>query len=116
MTSQRVMPSTISSIVPRSIRMASVVAVPATIASLGVSVWFGSRTQPDRTKNEPLRAGSRQPGPLCVVYAAETVAHRVTLIPGDGIGPEVAAAAQRVAAASGVEIDWVVQDAGQAVM
>ena len=36
----------------------------------------------------------------------------MTLIPGDGIGPEVAAAAQRVVAATGVEIDWVVQDAG----
>jgi isocitrate dehydrogenase (NAD+) len=44
------------------------------------------------------------------------VAHRVTLIPGDGIGPEVAAATRSVVAATGVEIDWEVQDAGEGVM
>jgi isocitrate dehydrogenase (NAD+) len=32
--------------------------------------------------------------------------HKVTLIPGDGIGPEVAAAARRVIDASGVSIEW----------
>ena len=32
--------------------------------------------------------------------------HKVTLIPGEGIGPEVAAAAKRVLEAVGVEIDW----------
>jgi isocitrate dehydrogenase (NAD+) len=44
------------------------------------------------------------------------VAHLVTLIPGDGIGPEVADAARRVLDATGVEIEWVVQDAGAAVL
>ena len=34
------------------------------------------------------------------------MAHLVTLIPGDGIGPEVAHAAERVIAATGVAIDW----------
>ncbi len=34
------------------------------------------------------------------------MAHRVTLIPGDGIGPEVAEATGKVLAATGVEIDW----------
>ncbi len=34
------------------------------------------------------------------------VSHLVTLIPGDGIGPEVADAAVRVLAATGVAIDW----------
>ncbi|OGO59016.1 MAG: isocitrate dehydrogenase [Chloroflexi bacterium RBG_16_72_14] len=42
--------------------------------------------------------------------------HRVTLIPGDGIGPELAAAARRVLDASGVDFDWEVQDAGEGVM
>jgi isocitrate dehydrogenase (NAD+) len=42
--------------------------------------------------------------------------HRVTLIPGDGIGPELALATRRVIDASGVEIDWEVVEAGQAVM
>ena len=32
--------------------------------------------------------------------------HRVTLIPGDGVGPEVARATQRVLEAAGVRIDW----------
>jgi len=44
------------------------------------------------------------------------VAHRVTLIPGDGIGPEVAEAARQVIEASGVEVEWDVQAAGAAVM
>jgi isocitrate dehydrogenase (NAD+) len=34
------------------------------------------------------------------------VAHKVTLIPGDGIGPEVADAAARAIDATGVKIDW----------
>src|SRR5262245_41413077 len=41
--------------------------------------------------------------------------HRITLIPGDGIGPEVVAAAQKVIAAAGVDIDWEVHHAGQEV-
>jgi len=32
--------------------------------------------------------------------------HRVTLIPGDGIGPEVAAATKKILAATGVGIEW----------
>lgn len=38
--------------------------------------------------------------------------YTVTLIPGDGIGPEVTEAAQRVIAASGVKIQWERHDAG----
>ncbi|MES1211850.1 MAG: isocitrate/isopropylmalate family dehydrogenase, partial [Acidobacteriota bacterium] len=37
---------------------------------------------------------------------------KVTLIPGDGIGPEVAAAATRVLDAAGAEIEWEPQVAG----
>jgi isocitrate dehydrogenase (NAD+) len=44
------------------------------------------------------------------------VAHLVTLIPGDGIGPEVAEAAQSVLDASGVGLDWVVEQAGAAMV
>jgi isocitrate dehydrogenase (NAD+) len=36
----------------------------------------------------------------------ERVSHQVTLIPGDGIGPEVAHAARRAVDATGVRIDW----------
>ena len=41
------------------------------------------------------------------------MSHRVTLIPGDGIGPEVTAAAQLVAEATGVKIDWDIVEAGE---
>src|SRR3954463_8941505 len=44
------------------------------------------------------------------------MAQRVTLIPGDGIGPELADATRRVLDASGVAFDWEVQDAGEGVM
>ncbi len=40
------------------------------------------------------------------------MAYGVTLIPGDGTGPEIAAATRRVLEATGVEFDWDVQDAG----
>ena len=42
------------------------------------------------------------------------MAHRVTLIPGDGIGPELAEATRRVLDASGVAFEWEVVDAGEA--
>jgi isocitrate dehydrogenase (NAD+) len=44
------------------------------------------------------------------------MAHRVTLIPGDGIGPELTEATRRVLEATGVEFDWDVQYAGTDVM
>ena len=44
------------------------------------------------------------------------MAQKVTLIPGDGIGPELAEATRRVMDASGVAFDWEVMDAGEAVM
>jgi isocitrate dehydrogenase (NAD+) len=34
------------------------------------------------------------------------ITHRVSLIPGEGIGPEVAAATRRILEATGVQIDW----------
>jgi isocitrate dehydrogenase (NAD+) len=42
--------------------------------------------------------------------------HRITLISGDGIGPEVAAAVVRIIEASGVEIEWEEHVAGQAAL
>ncbi|MHB8159826.1 MAG: isocitrate/isopropylmalate dehydrogenase family protein [Thermoleophilia bacterium] len=44
------------------------------------------------------------------------MAYQVTLIPGDGIGPEITKAACRVIEATGVEIDWQVVEAGQDIM
>jgi isocitrate dehydrogenase (NAD+) len=42
--------------------------------------------------------------------------YRVTLIPGDGTGPEIAEATRRVLDATGVKFDWDVQNAGVDVM
>ena len=42
--------------------------------------------------------------------------HRVTLIPGDGVGPEICDAAVRVLEATGVGFDWDVHQAGEAAI
>lgn len=39
--------------------------------------------------------------------------HKITLIPGDGIGPEITEAVKAVIAASGVDILWDVQEVGK---
>jgi isocitrate dehydrogenase (NAD+) len=44
------------------------------------------------------------------------MAHRVTLIPGDGTGPELTEATRRVLEATGVEFEWDVRQAGVDVM
>jgi isocitrate dehydrogenase (NAD+) len=38
--------------------------------------------------------------------------HRITLIPGEGIGPEVSSAMQQVINASGVKVEWDIQEVG----
>ena len=45
-----------------------------------------------------------------------SMTHNVTLIPGDGIGPEVAEAARRAIDATGVKIGWDLQNAGADVI
>jgi isocitrate dehydrogenase (NAD+) len=45
-----------------------------------------------------------------------TVTRTITLIPGDGIGPEVSAAVVRILKASGASIDWERHDAGVAAL
>jgi isocitrate dehydrogenase (NAD+) len=44
------------------------------------------------------------------------MAHRVTFIPGDGVGPELSEATRRVLEATGVGFEWDVQHAGADVM
>ena len=44
------------------------------------------------------------------------MAYNITLIPGDGIGPQVTEAAKMVLEASGVEINWEVVEAGEKVI
>jgi isocitrate dehydrogenase (NAD+) len=42
--------------------------------------------------------------------------HTITLIPGDGVGPEVSDAARRAIDATGVDIEWEIHDAGLGVI
>jgi isocitrate dehydrogenase (NAD+) len=56
---------------------------------------------------DPLRGRKKELDPM---------AHRVTFIPGDGVGPELSEATRRVLEATGVEFDWDVQEAGADVM
>ncbi len=42
--------------------------------------------------------------------------YNITLIPGDGIGPEISNAARRVIDATGLDINWEVVEAGEAVI
>ncbi len=44
------------------------------------------------------------------------MAHKITLIPGDGIGPEVSEAARLCIEATGVKIDWELALAGQVAL
>jgi len=42
--------------------------------------------------------------------------HTIVLIPGDGIGPEVTAAARRVLEAAGLSVEWIVSPAGASAL
>ena len=42
--------------------------------------------------------------------------HRIVVLPGDGIGPEVVGSAKEVLAAAGAEIEWVELEAGRAAL
>src|ERR671929_1343907 len=44
------------------------------------------------------------------------MSHKVVLIPGDGIGPELTEATRRVLEATGVDFDWDIREAGADVM
>src|ERR1051325_4655161 len=46
------------------------------------------------------------------VLTTKTMPHTITLIPGDGIGPEVSSAVVRIIEATGVDIKWETHYAG----
>ncbi len=72
------------------------------------------RREADGTAPDGATAGRARAAAPGLEWAAMT--HRVTLIPGDGIGPELAEATRRVLDASGVAFEWEVVDAGEGVM
>ena len=81
--------------------------VSATETPESATDFFGPAIAQDITRNGRHR---------CVGKVRRRMAHRVTLIPGDGTGPELAEATRRVLEATGVEFDWDVQHAGTDVM
>ena len=54
----------------------------------------------------------RAAGPNGSFGKVADVAHRVTIVPGDGIGPEVSQAARLVLDAADVGIEWIERAAG----
>ena len=65
---------------------------------------------PSRSRPKPARSKDRQ-SKMRKIFAqtaktAGDMGHKVTLIPGDGIGPEVTNATVRIVDASGVKIEW----------
>src|SRR5262249_25433042 len=51
------------------------------------------------------RSAISQPELVCIQYDA-SMRHKVTLLPGEGIGPEVSRAVRGILEAAGVQIDW----------
>src|SRR5207244_3796798 len=69
------------------------------------------RPQVRPTGPAPLVTRRRPPRRL----EEEALAYTVTLVPGDGTGPEIAHAARRAVDATGVKINWEVLNAGAEV-
>ena len=59
-----------------------------------------------------MRSNGKKPAKLIKPRRAAAGSHQVTLISGDGVGPEVIGAAVEVIAATGIKIDWDRQAAG----
>jgi isocitrate dehydrogenase (NAD+) len=51
-----------------------------------------------------------------LIFLRRSMPYTVTLIPGDGIGPEVTLATRRVLEATGVKFNWEIAEAGADVM
>src|SRR5437870_11909293 len=88
-----------------------------------VSLWIPDRTiTAQATRRRPANLmdipTARDPCGSChgLRSTIAVMSYRVTLIPGDGIGPELAEATRRVLEASGIEFEWEVVDAGEGVM
>src|SRR5437588_1960940 len=93
-----------------------------TSASIAGLAWIPARSTPSSPRTRSPRSGatssrstpttSRSRAPQAQLLAR----HAVTLLPGDGVGPEICEAAVRVLEATGVEFDWDVQQAGGAAI
>src|SRR5664279_5451026 len=83
------------------------------MSSTGESTRSISQTIRSEAADRPARPGC---GEHRLLYRIALMAITVTLIPGDGIGPELAEATRRVLDASGVEFKWEIVEAGEAVI
>jgi isocitrate dehydrogenase (NAD+) len=54
----------------------------------------------------------RVSSPRSTISRGTTILYRITLIPGDGIGPSIAESTQRIIRSTGVEISWETVEAG----
>src|SRR2546427_11612294 len=93
-------PVSVTRHVPRSRLRAR--GAPGAICKDSPSPGQGQSFGRPRRESDPARTGRD----------AEHMAHRVTLIPGDGIGPEVVDAARRAIEATGVPIEWDLRHMG----
>jgi isocitrate dehydrogenase (NAD+) len=71
---------------------------------------------PQRPEAYPFESPDNPFGPAAASIRIALMTHTVTLIPGDGIGPELSEATRRVLDASGVEFTWEIVEAGEAVI
>src|SRR5215210_3048754 len=96
-------------------------AQPASHTSLGTRMGaiFSplESKQPQRAPSQgsrpTIRSPKSRPEEPCPMPTPEST--RVTLIPGDGVGPEVVTSARRIIEAAGVAIDWEEAEAGAEV-
>ena len=79
----------------------------------GVGVLSGKhrRSWQETPPPDALRQLQALPLQLDAAMAHAVTTHKVTLLPGEGIGPEVSGATRRVLEAAGVRIDWEEIDA-----
>src|SRR4249920_2219201 len=98
------------------------------MSEITVSAAMTSRSPFSVTWPHPSRVGTpRAPGSVSARIVRDrstdqgrwltrrkvlALTHRITLIPGDGIGPEVVEAARRVIEATGTQVDWDRQPMG----
>ena len=70
---------------------------------------WGGRPRPPGLRLELNRSHAAGEGAR---HTVKTMAYKITLIPGDGIGPEVTQATVRILEATGVKFDWEIFQAG----
>src|SRR6266699_2227753 len=89
-----------------------------TSASTAAPAWTPARWTPSfpRTRCPGSGRSSSRSTSTTSSGSSNLARHAVTLVPGDGVGPEITDATVRALEATGVQFDWDVQQAGENVM